>query len=300
MTQLAQRTLGETVTVRYELAEDLPNCELDPTQLEVAILNILVNARDAMPDGGTILVETGTADVVEENWKAHPGLRPGRYVTLAIADTGTGIPPSVLDRVMDPFFTTKDDGKGTGLGLSMVYGFAKQSRGTATIESQVDVGTRVRLYFPAAGAVGRGPDGPVLRVGDRGGSETVLIVDDREDVAELARDMLESLGYTVQVATSARAALDLAGRLQADERPALLFSDVVMPGGMNGYALAREMRRIVPQISVLLTTGFDRDMGRLDAAGADEFEVLKKPYRLSDLARRVRTLLDGATGSRAN
>ncbi|MES2889113.1 MAG: histidine kinase famiy protein [Pseudomonadota bacterium] len=298
MASLAQRTLGDAITLAYELGNDLPNCELDPTQLEVALLNLMVNSRDAMADGGVIRIRTDVVEVHVSDREAYAGLPVGRYVSLAITDNGEGIPPDVIARVMDPFFTTKDEGKGTGLGLSTVYGFAKQSGGTATIYSELGVGTTVRMYFPAVmrdvPAIGlASPMAP-----DRGGDETILVVDDRPEVAELARDMLSSLGYRVHLAGSAATALALVDVLPHGELPNLLFSDVVMPGGMNGYTLAREMRRRLPGLQILLTTGFDRDMGNLSNVAPTEFDILKKPYRLSDLARYVRLVLDGPTGTK--
>lgn len=301
MTALVQRTLGEQIQLEFDLAPDLPNCELDTTQVEVALLNVLVNARDAMPEGGRIRIETRAVEAANEgddSGDLPAGLRPGAYAALSVTDTGSGIAPEIIARVMDPFFTTKDEGKGTGLGLSMVYGFAKQSGGTATVSSEPGQGTTVRMFFPAVrGAVRvEGEAGP--RPNERGGTETILVVEDRPEVSELARDMLEGLGYRVHVADTGRAALELVRSLPPDRMPDLLFSDVVMPGGINGYTLAREMRRLLPSVHVLLTTGYDRDMGNIDQVAPSEFDILKKPYRLSDLALRVRMALDGATGTR--
>ncbi|MBS0426779.1 MAG: PAS domain-containing protein [Proteobacteria bacterium] len=302
MTALVQRTLGEQIQLEFDLAPDLPNCELDTTQVEVALLNVLVNARDAMPEGGRIRIETRAVEAANEgddSGELPAGLRPGAYAALSVTDTGSGIAPEIIARVMDPFFTTKDEGKGTGLGLSMVYGFARQSGGTATVASEPGQGTTVRMFFPAVRSAVR-PDGEAgPRPNERGGTETILVVEDRPEVSELARDMLEGLGYRVHVADTGRAALELVRSLPQDRRPDLLFSDVVMPGGMNGYTLAREMRRLLPTVHVLLTTGYDRDMGNLDQVAPSEFDILKKPYRLSDLALRVRMALDGATGTRA-
>ena len=302
MTALVQRTLGEQIQLEFDLAPDLPNCELDTTQVEVALLNVLMNARDAMPDGGRIRIETRAVEAANEgddSGELPAGLRPGAYAALSVTDTGTGIPADIIARVMDPFFTTKDEGKGTGLGLSMVYGFAKQSGGTATVSSEPGQGTTVRMFFPAVRNAVRIEGESGLRPNERGGSETILVVEDRPEVSELARDMLEGLGYRVHVADSGRAALELVRSLPPDRVPDLLFSDVVMPGGINGYTLAREVRRLLPSVHVLLTTGYDRDMGNIDQVAPSEFDILKKPYRLSDLALRVRMALDGATGTRA-
>jgi len=193
---------------------------------------------------------------------------------------------------MDPFFTTKEEGKGTGLGLSMVYGFAKQSGGTVDIDSEEGKGTTVRMCFPRAGRMVRPPDQVSARPIDRGGKETILVVDDRPEVAALSREMLEGLGYTVHVAGSAREALDLQRQHQNDWTPDLLFSDLIMPGGMNGFGLAHEMRKRLPHIRILLTTGYAGSSDGMNKSEGSEFEILKKPYRLSDLARRVRRVLD--------
>ncbi|WP_225783720.1 histidine kinase famiy protein [Xenophilus sp. Marseille-Q4582] len=296
MADLVSRTLGEQIRTVFRLEENVGNCQLDPTQLEVALLNVLVNARDAMPDGGTLTIQTGSVDVGEEDATAFAGLPRGRYCSLSVSDTGHGIDQALMARVMEPFFTTKEEGKGTGLGLSMVYGFVKQSGGTVSMYSEVGIGTTVRMYFPCVDLM---PDAAAqpARGHDRGGTEAILLVEDREEVGELSKEMLQGLGYTVHMALDAHRALRLMRSLPPDEQPALLFSDIVMPGGMNGYLLAREMQKIKPSLRVLLTTGFDRDLGGLDSGAPAEFEILKKPYRLADLARKVREVLDGPTGA---
>ena len=292
LTDLVMDTLGEDIELKTQLADDLGNCQLDATQLETALLNILVNARDAMPVGGKIILKTRNIEVDAQDTHSFAGLTPGPYVALAVADTGTGISPDIIKRVMDPFFTTKDEGKGTGLGLSMVYGFAKQSGGTVDIYSEVGVGTTVRMYFPRSGRMMKSPAQQSTRQADRGGTETILVVDDRLEVATLSRDMLEGLGYKVYVAASAREALDLERDHRHEWTPDLLFSDLIMPGGMNGLGLAREMRKRVPRIRILLTTGYAGASDGMNKDEGSEFEILKKPYRLADLARRVRHVLD--------
>jgi PAS domain S-box-containing protein len=292
MGEMVTRSVGEAVKVELDLAEDLWNCRVDPTQAEVAILNVLINARDAMPEGGTVRITTENSEVATSGGEVGP-LRDGRYVSIAIRDTGTGIPPAVLARVMDPFFTTKEEGKGTGLGLSMVYGFAKQSGGAAQIESTVGGGTTVRLSFPATDGDANAPVKTALRSVDRQGTETILIVDDREDVAELARTILRDFGYTTLTASNAREALEV---LDSSERVDLLFTDLIMPGGMNGVLLAREARRRQPKLKVLLATGYaEASLERTDIGGS-EFDLLNKPYRRTELVRRVRAILDGPTG----
>ncbi|QEE40802.1 MULTISPECIES: hybrid sensor histidine kinase/response regulator [unclassified Methylobacterium] len=291
MREMVARSVGEAVTIELDLDRDLWNCRVDPTQAEVAILNVLINARDAMPDGGTVRITTEN-NAVTASGEIGP-LRAGRYVSIAIRDNGTGIPPAVLARVMDPFFTTKEEGKGTGLGLSMVYGFAKQSGGAAQIESVVGAGTTVRLSFPATDGDAHAPSKVSHRAVDRQGTETILIVDDREDVAELARTILRDFGYTTLMASNAREALEI---LESSERIDLLFTDLIMPGGMNGVLLAREARRRQPKLKVLLATGYaEASLERTDIGGS-EFDLLNKPYRRTELVRRVRAILDGPTG----
>ena len=297
MKDLTASTLGDRAEVRLQLQPDLGNCQVDPTQLELALLNILVNARDAMPHSGVITVKTENVVIGHDDISAFAGLPPGDYVSLAVSDTGVGIPKGILNRVMDPFFTTKEQGKGTGLGLSMVYGFAKQSGGTVDIASEEGVGTTVRMFFPLARSPARRSLETNRAVADRGGRETILVVDDRVEVAEVSREMLVGLGYTVHVATGSQQALALLAGLPEGERPQLLFSDLIMPGGMNGFALAREMRARIPGLKILLTTGYAGSSDGLNADQGAEFEIIKKPYRLTDLARRVRMVLDGPTGS---
>ena len=294
LVELARRTLGEQVTLRTEYAPALRNTRIDPTQLEVAILNILLNARDALGNrrDAVVSVRTENVQLDAQQLIGFPDLAAGPYVSIAVADNGGGIDPDIVDRVMDPFFTTKDEGKGTGLGLSMVYGFAKQSGGAIAIESELGVGTTVRLYFRAVDESEQAAAAPV-RVVEQPGSETVLIVDDRPEVADVAQAMLTQLGYTTHLAYGADEALQVLA-----EQPGidLLLTDLIMPGDMNGIMLAREARRLSPQLKVLLTTGYaDIDLSRPDAGGS-EFDMLRKPYSRSDLARKVRIVLNGATG----
>ena len=297
MHDLTASTLGDKASIELKLDPELGTCQLDPTQMEVALLNILVNARDAMPDGGVITVKTRNVVVRLDDIAAFAGLAPGDYVSMSVTDTGTGISPDIVNRVMDPFFTTKEEGKGTGLGLSMVYGFTKQSGGTTTIYSEEGLGTTVRMYFPVAKPIYRGTAETMRRANERGGNETILVVDDRLEVAQLSREMLEGLGYRVYVANGGHEALHLVQSLDIDEKPEMLFSDLIMPGGMNGYALAREMRLRVPLIKTLLTTGFAGSSDGKNSDEGTEFEIIKKPYRMTDLARRVRMVLDGPTGN---
>ncbi|ALU89382.1 hybrid sensor histidine kinase/response regulator [Herbaspirillum rubrisubalbicans] len=291
-TDLVQRTLGGDIQVRTELAPGLWNCRLDPTQMEVALLNVLINARDAMSGKGTVRIRTSNEDLSSEERALQAGLKPGLYVCIAVIDNGPGIPPEILPRVMDPFFTTKDEGKGTGLGLSMVYGFVKQSGGSVRISSGREGGTTVAIYFPAThDQVGGGFEYD-NRTHSQGGNEHILVVDDRIEVAELAQAMLESLGYRVSMVNSPAEALQV---IRTGPTVDLLFTDLIMPGNMNGVVLAREARRVLPSLKILLTTGYASES--IERHGADgEFPVIDKPYRHDELARKIRIVLDGATG----
>ena len=293
MSEMAERTLGDHVTLRQDLAPELWNTRIDPTQAEVALLNVMLNARDAMPGGGTVTVKTENLLVEDEDAALFKTVGPGAYVVISVTDTGSGMVPEILNRVMEPFFTTKGEGKGTGLGLAMVYGFAKQSGGSVKIYSEVGHGTTVRLLFPASDQKIEEERKASQRAADRHGTETVLVVDDRPDVAETAGIILEDFGYKVIVADGPRAAIEA---LDGERRIDLLFTDLIMPGGMNGVMLARAARERQPKIKVLLTTGYaEASMERTDAGGT-EFEIINKPYKRMELARRVRRVIDGPTG----
>ncbi|MCC4595955.1 histidine kinase famiy protein [Xanthomonas campestris pv. phormiicola] len=297
MSDVAERTLGHGIGFSLDLALELRNCRIDPTQAEVALLNILINARDAMAEqpAPRLVIQTRNVSIRADEPTTYDNLLPGHYVCVSVTDNGSGMPPEVLARVLDPFFTTKEEGKGTGLGLSMVYGFAKQSGGAVRLYSEEGHGTTVRLYFPIDDNVENPAprDARARRASDRQGNETILIVEDRPDIAELARLFLEDQGYATHVVHNAREALELVDNgLQVD----LLYSDLIMPGGLNGVMLAREVRRRRPKIKVLLTTGYaETSLERTDAGGT-EFEVLSKPYNRQELIRKVRIVLDGPTG----
>ncbi len=294
----AHRT-GKHVTsgirLQTELAPDLWNSHIDPVQTERAVDNILSNACDALKDRPNPNIRIQTANVAIQGPPGMPawgGLLPGRYVSVAISDNGTGIAESILDRVIDPFFSTKGEGRGAGLGLSTVYGFALQSGGTVRIYSREGVGTTVRLYFPAwaDGIAGAAADEPLSTPKNNAphGTEAILIVEDRHDVAELARSVLKDYGYQPQIARSGD---DAWVRLTDGEQYDLVFSDVVMPGKLNGVELARKIGQHYPATKVLLTTGFaDNTIECTDCAG-QRFAVLAKPYLARELGRRVRALL---------
>ncbi len=297
MIDLAHRSLGDDVELVTHLDASLWNAKLDSTQAEVALLNILLNARDAMEDRPQRQVTIETANVeVDQSDLSSPDfhhLAPGHYVSVAVTDTGCGMPLDIQQRVLEPFFTTKEEGKGTGLGMSMVYGFVKQSGGAVRIYSEVDRGSTIRLYFPAQPSEGGKPQLPEPRASGRGGSERILIVEDREEVAAVAQMFLEAAGYQTEVASNAAQALEL---LKASDPFNLLFTDLIMPGGMNGVVLAHEVMRRSPATKVILTTGYaENTLARSDAEGA-QFDVINKPYTQRDLLKLVRQVLDGPTG----
>ncbi len=289
---LLQRAAGEQVKLVLSLPPDLWSCWIDAGQLEAAILNLVVNARDAMPSGGTVEIETANVVIEGAATAARPDrladLAPGEYVRVTVADTGVGMTPDVVDRAFEPFFTTKDVGKGSGLGLSQVYGFARQAGGSVSVETAPGAGTRIRLYFPRTleKAVSSSRPGDVDEA--PGGSETILVVEDNELVREFVVQTLRDLGYTVLQAANGRAALEI---LQSSVPAALLFTDVVMPERMTGVELATEARRLRPDLKVVLTSGFSADaVGDRPAGG---FPYLAKPYSVGELARSLRRAIAG-------
>jgi len=294
--ELAAQRVGAEVELEMDLAPGLWNCRIDTTQAEVAILNLVINARDALKGRSDQRVLLATRNVEVSKGAASGDLDhlpSGRLVCISVQDNGSGMSPDIVRRVMDPFFTTKDEGEGTGLGLSMVYGFVKQSGGTVRIASEPGVGTTVSLYFPATTDALTKDVAPSNMAMDRGGSERILIVEDRDDVAELAQMLLEAGGYQTRVANDGASALAL---LEQGEVFDLLFTDLIMPGGMNGVLLAREAKRRLPRMKVLLTTGYaEAGLERTDAGGS-EYEVLNKPFNRQQLLRKVRLVLEGPTG----
>ena len=290
ITGLLRRTLEEHIDIETVTGTGLWNCEVDPAQLENALVNLALNARDAMPDGGKLTIETANARLDDDYAAAQAEVRPGQYVMLAVTDTGSGMPPEVREHVFEPFFTTKAVGAGSGLGLSMVYGFVKQSGGYVTIYSEEGEGTTIKLYLPRSTeteAVERKSvpgEVPVAR------GETVLVVEDDPDVRTLAVALLSSLGYQILEAATGVAALE---QLGSTTRVNLLLTDVMLAGGMNGRELAAEAERRALGIQVLYMSGYTADAimhhGRLDA----DAELLQKPFRRADLARAVRRVLDG-------
>jgi two-component system NtrC family sensor kinase len=289
--ELMQRAVGESIDFALELDPALARCRVDPAQFQSAMLNLVMNARDATQAGGRIAITTA-------NTVAGPGrepldveLTPGGYVTATVRDTGSGMAPEVRAHAFDPFFTTKEVGKGSGLGLSQVYGFAKQSGGDVSVESEPGRGTSVRLYLPSLETPEEARAAPAEEKEPREGPAKparVLVVEDDEAVLEAARTVLSDLGYATLAARNGAEALAI---LRRDEPIDLLFTDVVMPGGMNGITLAKEARQLRQDIKVLLTSGYDATVA--ERQGADSFEILPKPYRQSQLADKLAGVLRG-------
>ncbi|MBV9564202.1 MAG: response regulator [Bradyrhizobium sp.] len=288
MTELLHRTLGEQIELEGVLAPRLWTIEADANQLESAIINLAVNARDAMPDGGKLTIETANTFLDDRYVETQAEVVPGQYVVIAVSDTGLGIAKDVMDRVFEPFYTTKEVGRGTGLGLSMVYGFVKQSGGHVTLYSEVGEGTTVKLYFPRHHGSGpieetSEPEAPSASAG-----EVILVVEDNDDVRAYSVMILTEMGYQVLEADAADGAIVM---LEGAQRIDLLFTDVVLPG-RSGKVLANEARRIRPGLKVLFTTGYSRNAivhhGRVDPG----VELLSKPFTFEQLAARVRDLLD--------
>jgi len=286
---LMQRTLGESIEVRMVRTPDLWHTRVDAGQFENAILNLAINARDAMPQGGRLTVRTQNTWLDKVFCMDHPSIEPGEYVVISVSDTGVGIEPDILKRVFEPFFTTKESGKGSGLGLAMVNGFAEQSGGIATIESKPGAGTTVRIYLPRCIEEQSEHEDTITTKVAPGGDETILVVEDDADLRETVVTTLKQLGYHVLNAANADAAI----RLLAGSEPIdLLFTDVMMPGGTLGPALARRARELRPEIDVLFTTGYADSNVLSSATGLGGAEVIHKPYRNEELALRIRFVLD--------
>ena len=283
------KVAGETVEIKTSLAADTPTVRADRGQVEQAIMNLCLNARDAMPGGGRLFVETGAVDLDEEYIRNYPYMKTGRYAMLSVSDTGTGMDKATQDRVFEPFFTTKGPGKGTGLGLSMVYGIVKQHNGSIHLYSEPGKGSTFRIYLPAIEAL---PDAtiPVGREPVRGGRETVLLGEDEGSIRMLAERILTESGYTVLLARSGEEAVDLF-RQHRDEI-SLVILDMVMPR-MGGKDAFEAMRKEKPGLKVIFMSGYAAD------AIHDSFVVkpgtpfLGKPFSSSALARKVREVLDG-------
>jgi CheY-like chemotaxis protein len=289
MDPLLRRALGEDIEIELVRGAGLWNAVVDPGQLEIAVLNLALNARDAMPGGGKLTIDSANAHIDETYSAEHDEVVSGQYVLISITDTGTGMTPEVIARAFEPFFSTKEVGKGTGLGLSMVYGFVKQSRGHIKIYSELGLGTTIKIYLPRAYEVAGKGDAPASpAASEPGGREVILLVEDDPLVRRHADGLLRELGYTVIAASNGPEAMTV---LEKEGAIDLLFTDVVMPGGMGGRQLADKAASLRPGLKILFSSGYTENAivhhGRLDPG----VHLLRKPYRRRDLALKLRQIL---------
>jgi signal transduction histidine kinase/ActR/RegA family two-component response regulator len=286
--QMLRRVVGEGAQLRVTPFAEPCLANVDPVQIETALLNLCMNARDAMPRGGTIIIETGKA-YLDEHYTRDDDVTPGRYVFIAVSDTGSGISPEHMPRLFEPFFTTKPPGQGTGLGLSMVYGFVKQSGGHVKVYSEVGRGTSVKMYFPETTGI-PAVSTPAPTEDPRGTGEVILLVEDEPLVRALGVRLLRRLGYTVLEAKDGASALAM---VQDDTRVDLLLTDVMLPGQLTGPRIAEELAKRRPEIRVLFASGYSQEMIQLGATDGGSVHFLSKPYDRARLARAVREALEG-------
>jgi PAS domain S-box-containing protein len=289
MNELLKRTLGTSIDISTRFDKDLHSATIDPGQLESALLNLAINARDAMPEGGQLRIEAGNLRIPTAGSAEFPQATPGEYVLLSVSDTGCGMPSDVADRAFEPFFTTKDVGKGSGLGLSMVHGFVEKSGGFSSIRSNVGVGTRVRLLFPMSIDSAASGEQQVVELEMPVGNECILVVEDDDEVRKTTIALLQELGYQTLEAGDGPSALRV---LKAHPEVDLLFSDVMMPGGMRGPVLAHEASKTRPDLPVLFATGFAESTIMHQGMEAGPDSVICKPYGHDELARKIRRVLE--------
>jgi PAS domain S-box-containing protein len=290
---MLRRTLGEHITLSTSLARDAWPTRADPDQFQSAIVNMAVNSRDAMPQGGKLVIETRNITLDTDHSDYQSELQPGEYVQLSISDTGCGMEAAVRDRVFEPFFTTKEIGRGTGLGLAMVYGFVKQSGGHVTIYSEPAHGTTMNLYFPRSDALAGDarPQETVETVAPPV-RQTILVVEDDSRVRSLTIKRLKLIGYDVLEASDGPTALDI---LKRGEKVDLVFTDLIMPGGLSGHDVATRAREINPDIHILLTSGYAEELVRGDDLQRKNLRVLRKPYQQADLMTALRDVMGNGT-----
>ena len=291
--ELLRRTLGEMVHISTELAPGLWTIRADASEVESAIVNLSINARDAMPGGGRLSIRTSNVSIDDAaaNSKLYEDLSPGNFVCLSVSDTGTGMAPDVLQRAFEPFFTTKEPGRGTGLGLATIYGFAKQSSGHLTIYSELGIGTTVSLYLPKADLDKDAPAEPAAAALDQQGQgRLILLVEDNLDVREVTFERLQRLGFGVVACDSGPAAIKALGEGYAID---LVFSDIIMAGGMSGYDLSAWLAKNRPDLPVLLASGFAEQIAGTGLDGRKEIKILRKPYSTAELLREIQLCLSG-------
>ena len=283
---MIQRSLTPAVKVNYFMADNLWETEVNPGGLKDAILNLVLNSHDAMPEGGSLTTETSNIILNKNNAVAFSDISEGEYIEVMVSDTGQGITQEVYDHVFEPFFTTKDVGKGTGLGLSMVYGFVHRYDGDILLESKLGESATFRIYLPRS--VGADSVTSKEEKDLPGGNESILVVDDEESLLSYAEELLKFWGYTVYCANNADAALNILEKNSID----LLFTDVVMPGGMSGYELAVKACAADEKLKVLITSGFADKVVSNEKYAKYAFDLVPKPYSRAELAEKLRQLLD--------
>jgi two-component system, cell cycle sensor histidine kinase and response regulator CckA len=291
MTKMLKRLLGETITLEFNPPEDLPLIHGDPGMMEQVIMNLAVNARDAMPGGGKLLITVNPVEIADAYVQIHPEARPGDFVCLRVTDTGVGMDTTIINRIFEPFFTTKEVGKGTGLGLATVYGIVKQHEGWIEVASQVGQGSTFNLFFPAsdqAAQTGKSGTEPIAFV--RGGTETVLVVEDEPVLRDMAHVILEELGYHIFDAATGQEALAVWEKHQGAID--LLLADVVMPGGMSGVELAEKLLASKPTLKVIFNSGYTVDEMNEAFLAKINARFLQKPYARTTLGRAIRQALD--------
>ena len=286
---ILQRTLGKNIVTRTDMAVDLWPVIADPSQVENAILNLAINARDAMPEGGSLTIGCRNQRIDAMTQSGFSDVSPGEYVVISVTDTGTGMPPKVMARAFEPFFTTKDVGKGSGLGLSMIYGFTKQSGGHVTIESESGHGSTIHMYLPRAH---QKPTSPVRAENSKvptSSGESILVIEDDDDVRNLTVSMLRTLGYQVQSAATTNQASTM---LDGGRPPDILLSDIVLAGSVSGPVFAAGVRKIHPDIKVVYMSGYAEDSPQTAALHQEGGRMLRKPFQMWELAQAVREVVD--------
>ncbi|MCB9643987.1 MAG: response regulator [Myxococcales bacterium] len=285
LSEMLKRTLGESIRIQTSCQTSLWNAKIDRTQFETALLNLALNSRDAMPHGGNLTISATNCQFPEGSPRS-PQLTPGHYIRIVVQDTGSGMPPKVQERAFDPFFTTKEVGKGSGLGLSMVYGFIKQSGGDIELDSVQGQGTTIRLYLPKGSGATSTNNRSISssQAYYQGQGELILVVEDQENVRNVVVEAIQRLGYNVLSAPCGEDALKL---LQQRDDVSLLFSDIILPGGMNGIELSHHALALQPHLRVLFTSGFAEKAFARELWPLEHVQLLKKPYRRSELGRSL-------------
>ena len=292
-TRMLARLIGEQIELHLQLDSSLPQVEADTGMIEQVLMNLVVNARDAMPQGGRLLITTESLEISVAESKASPGKRPGHFVRLSVSDTGGGIAPEILPKIFEPFFTTKGIGKGTGLGLAMVFGIVENHHGWIHTESRVGEGTIFRIYLPVASVPASGEQGPVDEENAGRGTEMILLVEDDAPVRELTLTVLQNYGYTVLMASTGMEGLEVWKRNRG--RINLLLTDIVMPDGMTGLELAKLLRAADPTLKVICMSGYNQEVMGRQASATGNMEFIQKPCAPQTLARLVRHTLDEKT-----